>query len=333
MPLILTPGHLASRAEFYHQIAQLVSAGSSLISALEHLERAPPVRSFRQPIGRILEQLNQGATFSESLRALGRWMPRFDVALLEAGEQSGRLDACCRLLAGYYEERARAARQLIQNLLYPAVLLHFAVFVLPFPQLFLTGDVAAYLRQTLGCLLPIYALVLLLIYAGQARHGETWRSVTEAVLRCVPVLGTARRALALSRLSAALGALLNAGVPIIHAWELAADASGSPALRRAVLSWRSRLEAGQTPAELVRASRAFPELFANFYHTGEISGTLDEVLRRMHELYREEGARKLQALTQWVPRLVYFVIVVLIALRIVQFWLGYFGRISSLLGP
>ncbi len=333
MPLILTPGHLASRAEFYHQIAQLVSAGGSLISALEHLERAPPARSFRQPIGRVLEQLNQGATFSESLRALGRWMARFDVALLEAGEQSGRLDACCRLLAGYYEERARASRQLIQNLLYPAFLLHFAVFVLPFPQLFLTGDVAAYLRQTLGYLLPIYALVLLGIYAGQARHGETWRSLLEAALRLVPVLGGARRALALSRLAAALGALLNAGVPIIHAWELAADASGSPALRRAVFGWRSRLEAGQTPAEVVRASRAFPELFANFYHTGEISGTLDEVLHRLHELYREEGARKLHALTQWVPRLVYLVIVVLIALRIVQFWLDYFGRISSLLGP
>jgi type II secretory pathway component PulF len=32
-----------------------------------------------------------------------------------------------------------------------------------------------------------------------------------------------------------------------------------------------------TPADLVNQTRYFPELFANLYHTGEMSGKLDEV--------------------------------------------------------
>ena len=154
-------------------------------------------------------------------------------------------------------------------------------------------------------LLPVYGIAAFLVYALQSRHGEDWRAKVETVLHRVPLLGTGRRYLALSRLSAALEALLSAGVTIIEGWELAAAASGSPALRRTVMAWRPLLKAGRTPAELVRSSSDFPDLFINQYATGEISGTLDDTLRRMQAYYQEEGSRKLHSVAQWAPRLIY----------------------------
>ena len=174
------------------------------------------------------------------------------------GEQSGRLDACFRLLADYYADRARIARQLIADLAYPAFLLHFAVFMLPFSQFFLSGNWVRYLCRTFGVLLPIYAAIALVVYAAQGRHSEGWRALVERLLRPVPFLGAARRDLALGQLAAALEALLNAGVTVVEAWELAGAASGSPALRRAVLAWRPLVDGGRTPAETLRASRSFP---------------------------------------------------------------------------
>ena len=135
--------------------------------------------------------------------------------------------------------------------------------------------------------------------------------------------------LALSRLAAALEALLNAGVTVVEAWEMAATASSSPALRQTVAAWRPLLEAGQTPAELVSASPRFPELFANQYATGEISGQLDQTLRRLQAYYEEEGSRKLHAVAQWTPRAVYFFVVLLIAYQVIHFYLGYFGQIRD----
>src|SRR5207247_1838113 len=164
--------------------------------------------------------------------------------------------------------------------------------------------------------LPVYAIVILLIYAAQGRHGESWRGVIESALRPVPLCGSARQSLALARLSAALEALLNAGVSIIEAWELAAAASGSPALRRAVLAWKPEVLAGQTPSEAVNRSTEFPELFANMDHTGEISGQLDETLERLHKYYQEEATRKLRALASWTPKLIYFGIVLMVAWQV-----------------
>ena len=329
MPLIVTPGQFTQRAEFYHQLAQLTSAGIGLPRALEQIQRHPPARSFREPIQRLLQQIAAGNTFTESLQLSGAWLPAFDVALLDAGERSGRLDTCFKLLADYYNDRARIMRQMVADLVYPVALLHMAIFIFPFAKFFLSGNLLAYLAQTLGVLIPLYVIVAAMIYAGQSKHGERWRAWVEALLHPIPVLGTGRRYLALSRLAAALEALINAGVTIIEAWELAATASGSPALRRAVHAWKPQLRAGETPAELVRACPRFPDLFANLYSSGEVGGKLDESLRHLHRLYQEEGSRKLHAFAQWLPRLIYFAVAMMIAYRIVQFWTGYFKQIQD----
>ena len=95
-----------------------------------------------------------------------------------------------------------------------------------------------------------------------------------------------------------------------------------------MLTWKPRIEDdGRPPSELLRESPEFPELFANLYHTGEISGSLDDTLRRLHKYYQEEASRKLQILAEWSPRLVYFAVVFLIAYRVVTFWLGHYSRI------
>ena len=329
MALILTPGQLSRRAEFYHQLGQLTASGIPLTSGLEHLRRNPPSRSYAQHIAALMDRLSQGYAFNEALRGLGSWVPEFDLALLKAGEQSGRLDSCFRLLGDYYADRARLARQIIGDLAYPAFLLHFAVFILPFAEFFKTGNWIVYLAQTVGVLIPLYGLMFGIVYAAQSRHGEGWRSVMEQLCRPVPVLGKARRELALARLSSALEALLNAGVTIVEAWELAASASGSPALRRAVLGWRPLVDAGQTPAEVVRNSSEFPPLFANQYATGEVSGKLDETLSGLNRYFQEEGSRKLHALARWTPRIAYLIIVLLIAFRIVRFWTDYFHQVGA----
>lgn len=329
MGLIITPGQLSQRAEFYHQLGQLTAAGIGLPAALGELERHPPSRSYRQFIHQLSTRLAEGFTLTESIQNLGSWLPAFDISLLHAGEESGRLDSCFRLLADYYTDRARIARQTLADLAYPVFLFHFAIFIFPFAKFFTSGNWVVYLVQTFGILLPIYAIVLLVLYAAQGRHGEVWRSWVEAALNPVPLLGTARRYLAIARLSAALEALINAGVSIVQAWELAAAASGSPRLRRTVLAWRPLVDGGQTPAEVVRASARFPQMFESQYSTGEVSGKLDETLRLLHRFYQEEGTRKLHAVAQWTPRAVYLFIVLMIAFKVVHFWTDYFSQVSA----
>jgi type II secretory pathway component PulF len=326
MPFIVTPRQFTQRAELFHQLAQLTSAGIGVIPALEQIKRSPPARTYREPLQRLLGELARGATVTESLHRLG-WLPAFDQALIEAGERSGRIDACFRLLADYYNERARVIRQMLGDLMYPVFVFHFAVVLVAFLEFLWSGP---WLLVLLGGFIPVYAATAFLIYAAQDKHNEAWRAKVESVSRWVPVLGTARHYLALARLATALEALISAGVNIFEAWELAAAASGSPALRRAVAAWRPKLTAGQTPSEAVRTCRLFPEMFANFYASGEVSGKLDDSLRHLNQIYNEEGSRKLHLVAAWVPRLIYFMVAFLVAYIVIRFWVNYFNQISTI---
>ncbi len=331
MPLIITPGQLERRAELYHQLGILLSAGMTIHAGLTHIKLHPPSRALQPVIATWLEHLSEGCTVSDAVGRMGRWMPSFDLALIQAGEQSGRLDACFKLLALYYQERAQMAKQVISDLLYPMFVFHFAIVLFPFISFVQTGNLFMFLVKIFGVLVPLYGAVFFLVFACQGRHGEGWRAALERILRPIPLLGTARQNLALARLSTALEALLNAAVPIIGAWELAATASGSPALRRVVLSWKVPLEQGSTPSELVSESEEFPDVFQNLYHTGEVSGTLDDSLKRLHNLYQEEGTRKMRLFAQWTPRLIFLGIAVYIGYRIISFYLGYFQQLNNVM--
>jgi len=326
---LVLPGQFTRRAELYHQLSQLTMAGLPIVRALEQLANNPPSPAFREPLRQIIHEISAGCTFVESTQRSGNWISAFDLALLEAGERSGRLDACFRVLADYYTSRARTVRQVTGNLAYPVFLLHFAIFIFAFISFFSTGDWLRFFAQTIGVLLPLYAVVAGLIYAAQGKHGERWRALMERILHPVPLLGSGRRDLALSRLAMALEALISAGVSIIDAWQLAAAVSGSPELRRTVHAWLPEVHAGRTPAEALRASGRFPDLFANQYATGEVSGKLDSVLIRLHQYYQEEGTRKLHAVAQWTPRLLYLIVALIIAWRIVNFYTGYFKQIQD----
>jgi type II secretory pathway component PulF len=331
MPLIVTPSQLERRAELYHQLGTILAAGMTIRQGLEQLKAHPPSRSMKPAITQWLESLDAGYTVTDSVSRLGRWMPSFDLALVEAGEQSGRLDSCFKLLSGYYQERAQMARQIISEMAYPLFVFHFAIVLFPLLQLFQTGNVFQFGMTILAVLLPLYGGVIFLLYVCQGRHGEGWRSLLERIFHRVPFLGKARRYLALARLAAALEALLSAGVSILNAWDLAAAASGSPALQRVVRGWKTPFEQGSTPSEMVSAAPEFPDVFRNFYHTGEISGTLDKSLQRLHQYYQEDGSRRMRLLARMAPRLVYFGVCIYVGLRVIGFYTAYFGQVSSVM--
>jgi type IV pilus assembly protein PilC len=254
--------------------------------------------------------------------------------LIDAGERSGRLDACFRLLAYYYHDQARITKQMISRLLYPIGVIHLAalifIVVLPFARSQFSASIPLLLLKAALALAPLYVATAFIIYATHSRHGEKWRALIEAFVRRIPILGTARHYLAIARFAAALEALISAGVNIIQAWDLAGNASGSLAVRQAVAAIKPKVVEGMTPAEAMRKHAVFPDMFANLYNSGEVSGKLDDTLKRLYTHYQEEGAHKLQMFAQWLPRLVYGLVAAIVIYGIIQTWNGLYGPQSEL---
>ncbi len=328
MAWITTPGKLDQFAELYHQIGGMLTSGVTLVQAIELIRSSPPGRSFRPPLDRVLLELKQGSTFAEALTQQRDWLPEFDVALIAAGEKSGRLDACCHRLSEYYRERSRLLRGLINDLAYPAFLVGLLIVVFPpnrLAALVWQGDLSGFLVPKLQ-LLALSAVVAFVVAAlNRSNRGGWWRSVWERALHRVPLLGRGRRSLALARLAMALEALLNAGVNVLKSWELAAAASGSPALSRAVGKSLLDMAAGETPGEAISRRSVFPGKFVSLYRSGEVSGRVDQSLKYLYQDYLDESGRLFKRISEWIPRLIFILIAGMIGYFVIQFYLGYFG--------
>lgn len=342
MSFLVTPAELNRRAELYNQLGATIAAGVPLVKALEMSSRSASVRSSRKTILGLIENLQAGYTFTDSMKRVQGWMSEFDIALLSVGEESGRLDVSFKLLSNYYTTRAKIIRDTISGLITTMATLH--VFLLIFPLgLFTDFVVKGIFQGQYSMCLPfiiekivvfgtLYGLVLFLIFACQGKRGERWRLLVESIFQMIPLLRTAQKYLVLSRLATALDALTNAGVNVTKGWELAASAAGSPHLNREISGWKEPIERGMTPSDLVNQTAYFPELFANLYQTGEISGKLDETLNRLHAYYQEEGFRALRLFTRIMNGTIYGLVVMVVAYNVIHFWVTYYGGIFKQAG-
>jgi len=334
MPVIVTPGYLSCRGEMYFQMASQVEAGIPIANVFRNQLENPLHASFSAPLKTIVGCLEQGYPVADSLEAEPGWLPRFDMSLIRAGEKSGRLDECFRLLAEYYRERSELSKRVIGESIYPALVVHMAIVVFPPSALIglIQGDWLPFFIQKGILFGALYAVLLSLAYVTQREGGGLWQSAMEKVFHRVPLLGTARRHLAFSRLALALEALINAGVGIVQAWPLAAKACGSPTIERAAMKSIPKMNEGWMPSDAIKESDVFPSHFIGLYQTGEHSGKMDETLRRLHAYYQEDGFRKLKHFAFWAPNAVYGLVAIFIVWRIYVFWTDHFKQITDSMG-
>ncbi|MGA2244931.1 MAG: type II secretion system F family protein [Verrucomicrobiota bacterium] len=347
---MVTPGKLNRRAEFFDQLATMIAAGVPLTKAMEMAGRNRSLGVPRRVVEELTHHLQDGHTFTDAMQlASGQkrgidvalkpsreyWLSDFDVALLSAGEESGRLDTTFRTLARYNRSRAQIIRDTVSGSLVTIVTLH--VFLLVFPIGYLQQFVLGIINNQYHMCLPfilekaaayglLYGAIWFLTFSSQGHRGESWRSAVEAIFNLIPWLRQAVKYLAVARLSMALEALLSAGVPVIRSWELAAASCGSPQLKKEIFKWAPQLESGTTPGDMVAQIPYFPETFTQLYQTGELSGKMDETLVRLHTYFEEEGFHKLKTFCRVLGYAIYFTIVVIAGIFIIRFWTLYFAQ-------
>jgi len=350
---MVTPRQLNNRAQLFNQLSSMISAGMPLTKALEMAAKNRASGTPQKVIQALIHYLQEGYTFSDAMQILSGqkeasqstgiditltgkkayWLTEFDIALLSAGEESGRLDVIFKVLSNYYETRAKIMNDTISRTFTTMATLH--VFLIIFPLGYFVAFVLGIINNDYKMCLPflfnktllfgaLYGMISFVAYACQGGRGESWRLMIESIFSAIPILRTAIKYLAIARLSCALEALTNAGVPVVRSWELAASACGSPRLRRAIMAWLPQLETGLTPGDMVQQISYFPEMFDNLYNTAEISGKQDETLQRLHKYFQDEGFRLLQLFTRILTGFIYGIVVILVAINIIRFYMSYF---------
>ena len=308
-------------AVVFRGIAALTAAGVPLeaaIGAAERLARG----ALRDCLERSRGRLRRGEGLAQSLDSGEGAVPPVVLGMLRAGDRAGRLDAALEQVASNLELEADLASRLRHALAYPAVLAvassasvliigtvvvpKFAVLIADLGQevppatrtlLAVTGLVANH-----WLVLSLGALLLLSVATAWVRRPEGRRRWCQLLL-ATPTVGPVLHGLATARVCRALSGSLQAGAPLLVAFDAAAEAGGDPAVGLRLFAARERVARGEGVARALELERAVTPGALQLIVVGESSGQLAAMLGRAGDLASQETERALGTLVALIEPL------------------------------
>jgi type II secretory pathway component PulF len=227
---------------------------------------------------------------------------------------------------------ATARRDVRQAMAYPVLLLHLGLFVAVLaPGLMSQSGFGEILMRFVMALGLLYGVVFACWLAVRALlKSAPGSAAIDRLIRLIPVIGKARRAMAMARFTKVYHTCLLAGLSMQETVETACNASHSGVIREAGDVLQATLKEGGALGPKFIDSGAFPAAFARSYATAEESGGLDKDLARWSNLYHEDAVRSVKSASNIVSKAVYFLVLLFVAATIIRIYSGYFDAIKSL---
>jgi type II secretory pathway component PulF len=267
------------------------------------------------------ERMTAGASLPEALEAERGQFPTVYRAVVEAGLRAGRLPAALESLATFARGYDEARRAIGLALWYPLLVLLAAYgllvamltmvmprFLAAFETLRLPIPTALRLLERAGETAPWWGPVLpILVVAGFAWWAATGGARAmganrgRSPLRWFPWMGSMLSQFEAANFAELLAMLIEHGVPLPEAAELAAEASGDASLARCGRELAASSARGDPPREALAAPPALPPLLRWLLTTGQRQAELASALRQVAATYRKRAAHQAEKIRVLLP--------------------------------
>lgn len=269
-----------------------------------------------------------GSTLTAALARSGV-LGQTELALVRAGEQSGRLGESFRQVSTGRARRRKGRWKLAAVLAYPGLLLSAAGCILPLPRVL--DGLGAYL------VLAVPTPLLVLLAAVAVLVGLPWTSPDALSTRLVgrlafglPVIGVPLRRGAHAAFAEVLGASLAAGLTAPMSLQSAALASGDLALVDALPPALERIATGGTLTDAVETLGRLRPAFLTRVAQAEATGTLDTALPGLAEEERAIARRWVVALLAATVAVAFALVTALMLAGIVAGFESYLNQLDGL---
>ena len=312
---------LHDKTVVYHELAKLTASGFGFDKSAELLLQQAPNRATTAFAGEILKRLRAGQSIADSVHQTSLGIEDLEFLVIQSAEHGGVLETGFAYLRDHYDSLLRVRREIQARLLYPAILLHLALFLPVIPSLLLGAEVRPLLLESVSFLLLIYA-VAGLVWLGWSMLHRTARhsAVADRILSLLPLFGKARRLGSLKRFAAVLRISLLAALRTSEALKAAGKASGTAILEHAALRLAETAERGDSLASALPRIRDLPPDFRRSLATAELSGTLEQDLKSWATSFDQELERHWIRMRTLLPMAATLIVAVFVGWRLVTLY-------------
>jgi general secretion pathway protein F len=290
------------------QLATLIGAGLPLVPSLSALVAQIRHPVLRTTLARIKDEVNEGNSLTQSMSHFPDVFPPFYINMVRAGEASGTINFVLERLADFNEGQQALRMKIRSALAYPlfmffigsGVLFFLVTFVVPnitniFREMHQTlPGITVFLLVVSGFLKTfwwIIALILLVAVVGlryAIRKTERGNYLWDRLKLKAPLFGGLNRKIAVARFSRTLGTLLQSGVPLLTALEIARNVVNNVVIADEIRRAAKEVEEGQSLSAPLSRNGFFPPIAVEMISVGEHSGNMEAMLFRVADAYEKE---------------------------------------------
>lgn len=331
-------------AVFSRQLSTMISSGMSILRALYVLEEQTEGQFLKETIVAVRKDVEAGLSLSEALRRHPKVFSPLFVAMAQAGETGGVLEDALMRVADQLQKDAGLRRQIKAAMIYPVMVIVFAVAVMMALVAFLVPVFVGVFKQ-FGGELPaltkvsvwmshmvtgywwlMFMLTGATIFAFVKWKKTTWgrKQWDHFRLRVPMKIGTIVQLVAVARWSRTLASLTSAGVPLLQALDITGRTGGNVAVEEAMDGVIASVKRGGTIAAPLAQAPVFPTMVTHMVGVGEETGALDAMLSRIAEFYEEQVEASVKALTSILEPIMIIVIGSIVGFIVISMYLPLF---------
>jgi type II secretory pathway component PulF len=318
-----------TKRTLYRQLGTLLASGFNISGALQHLSKNS-TSDVSYTASKLYSGITKGNTLTRQMRLLSPDIfTEFEIGVIEAGENSGSLTESLASLAEYFEFMTGIKNKMLSGLTYPVILLHLAILIPAVPALFLQG-IGAFLIKVFPPLFLIYLLFFSVIFFF--RHSKNSTELTEKkdnLILKMPFFGKLFMKIEVIRFLRAFVALYTAGAGIVRGVEIAAETVGNTIIKNDIKTVLPLLRKGSMLSEVFCGKRWFPVVVCDMLRTGEVSGTIEETLKRVSDYLKDEVNVTVEQILKVLPVVVYLLVALYIGYIVISFYARYIGMLTS----
>jgi len=318
---------------FLQQLSTLTSAGMTLSDALLAVGEGMEVKRAKRAVSYVRQQILEGSSLADALRAIA--MDDVVCNMVEAGEETGQLEAVAERLSDLLEKRQQMNQELLSAILYPLIILCFGMLVMLVLLTWVVPQIVSVFERTGGELpaltqwviavsgaLREYGLLILMILAGVglsssvAMRSESVRDWRDRWLLYIPAIAGLLSKIEIARFSRTLGMLLSGGVSTLAAMHIANQSFVLLPFQRLGVMARESLREGGNLSDALKQGNV-PHLAVQLISVGEQSGKLDQMLLRVANQYEQEISRNLKRMLTVVEPALMLVMAIMVGMMAV----------------
>jgi type IV pilus assembly protein PilC len=329
---------------FARQLSTMITSGMSILRALYVLEEQTESKYLTETIVAVRKDVEAGLSLSDAMARHPKVFNPLFVAMAQAGEMGGVLEDALVRVANQLQKDAALRRQVKSAMVYPTLVLIFAVGVMMALVAFLVPVFEGVFKEFGGTLPPMTQVSVLLskivtgywwaIFGGFGLFVGTflkWKKTTwgrrqwDHFRLHVPMkIGTIVQQIAVARWSRTLASLTAAGVPLLQALEITGRTGGNTAVEEAMDGVIASVKRGGTIAAPLAQAPIFPSMVAHMVGVGEETGALDAMLDRVAEFYEEQVESSVKTLTSIMEPIMIVVIGGIVGFIVISMYLPLF---------